>query len=197
MANLDCILIRHGEPDCAADIYLGHTDPILSELGHQQCEDTSRWCAEQWPDFRAQRIYTSELQRAIHSAETVSKEFPVEISQTEQLNEVFFGDWEGLPFSEVEKAFPGALAQWLGDPLNKPAPGGEDFYMLAQRIDAFIASAPLSPCIIVAHYCSLAVLAARLLNVPLTHADRLALQRGQCARIKDGHLMVWGMPTHA
>ncbi len=195
MPNLDCILIRHGEPDCAADIYLGRTNPPLSELGRAQCAQTAAWCARQWPDFKPQQIYCSALQRAIDSAAVVQEHFAVPIEQDQRINEIYFGEWEGLAFAEVEKKLPGALERWFSDPLHHPAPGGEDFYHLAERVDSFLHSDVQSPCIIVAHYCSIAVLASRLLGVPLSHADRLALHRGCCGRIQDGHLKMWGVPT--
>lgn len=196
MAAIDCVLIRHGEPECPPDIFLGHTNPPLSALGSRQIHNTCNWLRQQWPDFQPAQIYTSQLQRAIDSAEVVRDQFPLTIERTELLNEIFFGEWEGQAFDDIEKDFPGALATWLGDPLTPVAPGGEDFHNMAERIDAFLEEEQYSPCIIVAHYCSIAVLASRLLDVSLLYADRMALQRGSCGRIRDGHLIGWGMPPH-
>ena len=195
MQEFDCLLLRHGEPDCASDIYLGHTDPHLSKEGAERCLLTAQWAKTAWTDFQPKQIYTSGLRRAIESAEAIRPAYMLDVEQDPDINEIYFGEWEGLPFTEVERSLPGALERWFGDPLNQPAPGGEDFYQLAERVDRFLARDLMSPCIIVAHYCSIAVLASRLLSVPLSHADRLALHRGSCGRIKNGHLVSWGMPA--
>lgn len=194
MQGLDCILLRHGEPDCEANIYLGHTDPHLSVAGGERCLQTARWCHEQWPDFKPRLIYTSALKRAQESAAAIRTVYDIEPQSDARINEIFFGEWEGLSFETVEAQVPGALQAWFNDPLNKPAPGGETFHDLAARIDEFLAQTLLSPCIIVAHYCSIAVLASRLLQVPLSHADRLALHRGYAGRIRDGKVVAWGCP---
>ena len=194
MQGLDCILIRHGEPDCEPNIYLGHTDPHVSVEGAERCRKTAAWCREQWPEFSPRAMYSSALKRAVESAEAVRAIYDIEPQADKNINEIFFGEWEGLPFEAVEEQVPGALQAWFNDPLNKPAPGGETFHHLADRVDVFLAQSLLSPCIIVAHYCSIAVLASRLLGVPLTHADRLALHRGFAGRITDGKMVAWGCP---
>ena len=46
----------------------------------------------------------------------------------------------------------------------------------------------------VAHFGSLAMLTAWLLNVDLDQALKIVLQRGQCGLIQAGHLRWWGFP---
>ena len=138
MQDFDCILIRHGEPDCEPNIYLGHTDPHVSEAGAQRCRKTAAWCREQWPTFEPQALYSSALKRAVESAAAVRSVYDLDIQEDARINEIFFGEWEGLPFETVEEQVPGALQAWFNDPLHKPAPGGETFHHLADRIDAFL-----------------------------------------------------------
>lgn len=198
MLPRDLILVRHGEPDCEPHIFLGSTDPSLDDYGREQIESCARAVHQRWP--RAGFLYSSALRRAQESADIFSQHCGLTVTSDRRLNEVFFGDWEGRSFAEVEKSYPGAVDKWYQDPVHNPGPGGESFCDLAVRIDDFLCALRRQdhrgePCILVAHFCSIAVLVSRVLGVPLACADRFALGRGQYAHIHNGCIRSWGLPV--
>ena len=91
----DCVtkiyLIRHGESvGNLHRICLGHTDLDLTDLGHEQAKKTAEALAD--VDFDA--VYSSDLIRAVHTAEPHALKRAKSVEKSELFRELYFGDWE-------------------------------------------------------------------------------------------------------
>lgn len=86
------------------------------------------------------------------------------VTVAEALAELDFGQWEGVPWDEVDRA---GLDAWAADPLGHRMPGGESGHDVHARVAAWVRSARPGPGdLVVAHAGSLRALAAVVLGVP-------------------------------
>ena len=118
------IVIRHGESLGNKDrIILGHTDLDLSELGYLQAKRT----AEELKTEKIDKIYSSDLKRAYNTAYQNAKIRNLNVITDKLLREIYVGDWEGLPVTEIiEKWGREAFEdQWHGHFGTFTFPGGE------------------------------------------------------------------------
>ena len=91
------LFIRHAETDLAGR-FCGHSDPPVNERGHQQIEGLLRALENEPIDA----IYTSDLSRALMTADTIGKTFRLSPAAVPGLREIDFGDWEGLNWQQIE-----------------------------------------------------------------------------------------------
>ena len=102
MMKTKIIIQRHGESAGNANhLYLGHTDMPLTEKGREQ----ARLAAESLRDEKIDVIYSSDLSRAYQTAEPHAALRGLSINTSDQLREVFAGDWEGLPNDEIVEKY--------------------------------------------------------------------------------------------
>jgi probable phosphoglycerate mutase len=98
------ILARHGETDWNRDgIWQGHGDPRLNELGRRQAATL----AEQLTDVAIDAIYSSDLRRALETAEIIAATRRLHVHTDPDLREMDVGAWSGLTTAEIEERFPG------------------------------------------------------------------------------------------
>lgn len=111
-------MLRHGRTKGNDQgLYIGKTDLPLTEEGKDELRDL--YAAYEYP--RVHRVYSSPLERAVQSAEIL---FPdTEITIAEDLREMDFGVFEGLPAEELVKL--DSYKKWLKGGLDNPAPNGE------------------------------------------------------------------------
>jgi probable phosphoglycerate mutase len=94
------LLVRHGETDWNAEGRLqGHTDRPLNEHGRRQ----ARALAEKLADQEIAAVYSSNLARALETAEIVAERLGLPVSVDADLREKNWGTWEGLTPSERER----------------------------------------------------------------------------------------------
>jgi broad specificity phosphatase PhoE len=118
------ILIRHGESLGNKDrIILGHTDLDLSEHGYLQANTTAEYLKNQKIDA----IYSSDLKRAYNTALPHAKIRNLEVICDKNLREIYVGDWEGLPVSEILEKWGREVFedQWHGHFGTFTFPNGE------------------------------------------------------------------------
>ena len=130
------IIIRHGEtPWNARHKVQGLSDQPLSKEGLWQAELLSGRFAKM--DIDA--IYTSNLRRAIQTAEAVAKYHPkIPMTKDKTLNEMAWGVWEGLSFKQIQKRFPKQFASRLLDKYHFAPKGGESPAILKKRLTPFL-----------------------------------------------------------
>jgi 2,3-bisphosphoglycerate-dependent phosphoglycerate mutase len=127
------LLIRHGESRGNAERrFGGHTPTPLSELGHRQAEATARALANE----RVTAIYSSDLLRAVQTAEPLARATGLEIRRTEALRERSVGLMEGLTFEEAAAAHPEEYASLLRRDFERVLAGGESYRQLLDRAAA-------------------------------------------------------------
>ena len=124
-------LIRHGQTKWnTSKRFQGHTDTQLDCKGEEQAEKLS----ERLKAIRFDAIYSSDLSRAVHTANMVAKARPLEVQIIHQIKEIGFGHWEGCKFQEIVCKEDGVGAIWHQDPKLVEIPGGETFDQVRTRL---------------------------------------------------------------
>jgi glucosyl-3-phosphoglycerate phosphatase len=127
------ILLRHGQTDYNVDGRMqGHIDSCLTDAGHEQAAEAAPALASLAPD----RLVSSDLRRAVDTAEVVGAACGLPVKFDPRLRETHLGLWQGHTVAEIERDYPGAIATWRSDPGWAP-PEGES------RIDVVARSRPV------------------------------------------------------
>jgi glucosyl-3-phosphoglycerate phosphatase len=127
------ILLRHGQTDYNVDGRMqGHIDSCLTDAGHEQAAEAAPVLASLAPD----RLVSSDLRRAVDTAEVVGAACGLPVKFDSRLRETHLGLWQGHTVAEIERDYPGAIATWRSDPGWAP-PEGES------RIDVVARSRPV------------------------------------------------------
>ena len=164
------LLVRHGDTKLDNTIrFWGKTDVELSDDGIRQAEQLRDRLATQKIDA----IYASKLSRARVTAEIIASKHPVNISTRAELNEINFGELEGLTFEEISQLHP-ELAEVLSKWNPRPRfPGGESLDDLDRRVQKFLKQLknhhPEATILIVAHAGTLRLMICDLLGLGLEH----------------------------
>ncbi len=126
------ILIRHGESlGNARKTYLGHTDLGLSEKGEKQ----ALAAAEYFKNESFAAIYSSDLKRAYSTALPHARLHSMSVIKSEELREVYIGDWEGKTISDITEKWPFEFSvQWKQKFGVATPPGGESVYLAGKRM---------------------------------------------------------------
>lgn len=123
-------IVRHGETEWnKIGRYQGITNVPLNENGIAQ----AKACGNALKDIHFDRILSSDLSRALVTAETIRGDRQLEIKTDERLREINFGDWEKLLFTEIEERWPGLINQMYRRPDIVKVPNGESFQEVQDR----------------------------------------------------------------
>jgi probable phosphoglycerate mutase len=116
------LAIRHGETAWNTEARIqGHIDIPLNEQGRWQAERVAQALAEEGIDL----VYSSDLQRAWHTAEAIARQANKPLLQDRTLRERCFGRLEGMTPDEVAAQWPEEARRWRErDPSYGPE-GGE------------------------------------------------------------------------
>lgn len=124
-------LIRHGESLANRQHRLcGHADWDLTETGREQARQT----ALLFRDVPVDAVLSSDLLRALHTAEAVAEMKGLPVQTDPGFREIFVGPWEGQLEAEVKAREPETLAAWRRE--MKHVPGGESVEELYARVKA-------------------------------------------------------------
>lgn len=128
------LLIRHGETVWNSEHrFQGSSDVPLNENGVAQAKALGKRLAD-WP---ITRIISSDLSRAYETAVAIAQHHPkIEVEQDGRIQEIGFGRWEGLNYSQIQEQFADDLAAWEADILTPPTEG-EPVETFQKRIAAF------------------------------------------------------------
>jgi broad specificity phosphatase PhoE len=109
MAPTTILLARHGETDWnAVGRWQGHTDRPLTEQGRRQAAAL----ADRLAKVDIDAVYSSDLLRAVETAEPVAKRLGLPLQTLPELREVDVGTWAGLTRDEVAERFPDGFRRW-------------------------------------------------------------------------------------
>lgn len=93
-------LVRHGEtPANQERVWHGSTDTPLSDRGREQARRVGAYLAGRLEGVPA--VYSSELQRARHTAEAIGAALSAPHRLDPALAEYHLGSWEGRPYREL------------------------------------------------------------------------------------------------
>jgi 2,3-bisphosphoglycerate-dependent phosphoglycerate mutase len=123
-------LIRHGQSDGNAEgRFGGHGPTPLSKLGLKQAEATAKLLAQEGINS----IYSSDLLRAVQTAEPLSKLTGVPVIATSAFRERNVGVLEGLTFDESKETFPKDYYALVSRDVHHVITDGESYRHLLRR----------------------------------------------------------------
>ncbi len=162
------LLVRHGETELSrARRFCGSSDVELSDTGLKQVERLRDRLATQKIDT----IYSSDLQRALVTAETIASKHHLNVITCPELREMDYGNCEGLTFDEINRLYPELTESWIKKSLKFKFPGGESLDGFSRRVSKFLGRlekhAEEETVLIAAHSGTLRMLVCQLLDIEL------------------------------
>ena len=107
--TLKLYIVRHGETEWnVIKRFQGQLNTSLTEKGMEKLRETGK----KLENVLFDEVYTSELGRTVASAEIILNENrgyknkKLELKKLAELNEVYFGVWQGLTYEEVFLKYP-------------------------------------------------------------------------------------------
>lgn len=133
----ELILIRHGETDWNRELrFQGQLDVPLNAVGLEQ----ARRVAERLAQETMQGLVSSDLQRALQTAQAVAGRAPQVLDPVLEaaLREQHFGLAEGLCVPDVKARHPQAWDQWVRFEADYAFDGGESTRVFHARVLAAV-----------------------------------------------------------
>lgn len=125
------LLIRHGQSAGNAEgRFGGHSATPLSSLGQQQAATTATLLKKE----RIDAIYSSDLHRAVQTAQPLAEILKLEIIKTEAFRERHVGVLEGLTFDEAKNQYPKDYYALVNRNLKHRITNGESYFQLLYRV---------------------------------------------------------------
>ena len=107
--TLKLYIVRHGETEWnVIKRFQGQLNTPLTEKGMEKLRETGK----NLENVLFEEVYTSELERTVNSAEIILNENggyknkKLKLKKLAELNEVYFGVWQGLKYEEVFLKYP-------------------------------------------------------------------------------------------
>ena len=128
------MLLRHGRTAYNAEGRIqGQLDVDLDAVGRAQAVAVGEALAEATP----YAVLSSDLTRALVTAESVAEHAGVEVSVDPRLREISLGSWEGLTGDEARTRYPEEHAAWVaGEDVRRG--GGETYAEAGARAAACV-----------------------------------------------------------
>ena len=124
------ILVRHGQTAWnAAEVFRGRIDIELDETGLKQAELLAEYLGQR----ELEAVYSSPLKRAVQTAEAIARHHGLVVEIAPGLNDMDFGEWQGLSLQEVKTRFNELFAAWVSDPHQVRMSSGESLDEVRQR----------------------------------------------------------------
>jgi glucosyl-3-phosphoglycerate phosphatase len=162
------VLVRHGETDWNAEERAqGHADVPLNAVGHAQAETVAHALAT----FEPTRLWSSDLARALQTAEHVSTATGLVVEPDARLREYDVGKRSGLTLVEFAATYPQEYAAWESEDRSRLVPGEETTEQVRDRVvpalsDCLVSLGPGETGIVVLHGACLKVGLFGLLGWP-------------------------------
>ncbi|MEJ5298518.1 MAG: histidine phosphatase family protein [Armatimonadota bacterium] len=132
---LTLILVRHGHSECNIEgLIQGQLDAPLSGLGIRQ----ARAVAERLAREPLAAVYSSDLKRALATAEAVAHPHGLPVQATPLIRECGLGVAEGMTAEQFRQAYPEEERLWRQDPFTNRPPGAERFQDVIERCGRFL-----------------------------------------------------------
>ena len=168
-------LVRHGRTGWNKEqIFRGHKDVPLDEVGREE----ALLVGERLKGEGIRGVFSSPLSRAMETAQAVAQFHKVEVQVLAGLNDLNFGEWEGMSRQEVEERYPDLYEQWLKTPHQVIFPGGEGLAAVSSRamkaVEDIIEQHPQEAVAVVSHRVVLKVLICALLGLDNSHFWNIA-----------------------
>ena len=165
-------VVRHGETAWNAERRIqGQLDVPLSTVGHAQARATANALAQE----SLCAIYSSDLSRALHTAEAAAHLLKLPIRRHAGLRERHYGVLQTLTYGEFERRHADAHARFMAREEMFALPGGgESLRQFAERVlacaDEIVAAHAGGQVLVVTHGGVLDILHRRASGKPLSAA---------------------------
>ena len=124
-------IIRHGETDWNVEKRIqGHTDILLNDTGRAQALAMAFNAAH----HRFQAVYSSDLVRAMETAQALAQREDHAVKPLPQLRERHFGIFQGLTAAEAAQRHPEAHRRYLSRDPDYDFETGESLHAFAARV---------------------------------------------------------------
>lgn len=189
---MQLLLIRHGRTGWNEEPRVMGARPIpLNEAGLAQARHLRNWLAQ----IELQAIYTSPILRARQTAEIIAEgRSTLKIFDEPGVAEVDYGDWVGLPFSEVAEKYEKDYQMYLKQPSQMRVPGGEAVLAMQKRSVAAIEKIKkkhaAARAAVVSHADVLKAIIVHYLGIPLDGLQRIGCDNGSLSLFHFG--TEWG-----
>ena len=126
-------LLRHGKTIWnVEERFQGQLDSPLTEDGIQKIKKT----AKKLENIKFEKIYTSEMDRTINTAKIIvenskiTENKTIKLMKMSELNEIHFGDWQGMTYEEIYEKYPENGNNYFNNPkkYNPKENNGEDLF---------------------------------------------------------------------
>ena len=128
-------LIRHAEAE--GNLYRrahGHYDGQITKRGHKQIELLQK----RFENEQIDAVYSSDLTRARVTSASIHAPRGLEVSATNRLREVNIGEWEDMPWGEIERVHGEMCKHFNSDPARWDVSDCEPYLSVQKRITDFI-----------------------------------------------------------
>lgn len=189
MINL--MLVRHGE--ClGAGTYIGRgSDVPLNDQGIKQLYKVADILTSINENRAIDFLYSSPMIRAKDSAEILSEKLKLPIDILYGIEEIDFGDWEGLSYNDLEQESPDKLKKWLNNPMEISPPVGETLKDLQKRtynatdfLNEKIIDTKEWNIVLVSHRGPLVLMILRYLKLDFEYYWNFRIDRGSVSKVK-------------
>ncbi len=188
MTSTIITLIRHGKVAGPAALY-GRTDIPLSAAGHSDLTRTLNNLHTQNP---VNQIISSPRIRCLQVAQEFSTQHKIPLRTEDNLQEMDFGIWDGIPFDELGDEWKNIEAFWES-PHSMQPPEGESLTDFATRVisgwEQFINIAKPGHHTIICHGGVIRILIAHILQLDWRNAalfKQLQIDYTSCTRVEIG-----------
>lgn len=131
MGSTRITIVRHGETEMnIAFILQGHLDSPLTENGVEQAVLLAETIKNKKFDF----FYSSDLGRAMHTANIINKHLQYDIIENETLRERAFGVMEGMSLKDAQLECPEVYNAYITRHPSFEVPKGESLDKFSARI---------------------------------------------------------------
>jgi broad specificity phosphatase PhoE len=163
-------LVRHGRTGWNKEqIFRGTKDIPLDEVGREE----ALLVGERLKGERITAVFSSPLARAKETAEAIARFHSIEVQVMAGLNDLNFGEWEGMSLTAVKRQFPDLYQQWLQAPHQVVFPRGEGLEAVRSRamkvVEEISKRHPRDTVALVSHRVVLKVLICALLGLDNSH----------------------------
>jgi len=167
-------LIRHGETDYNNSFrFQGRIDVPLNEAGVAQAEKLAGY----FKNIPLEAIYTSDLKRAVKTAEIIGRLKGIIPIKTEALREMSFGIWENMSSQDIQKQYAKEWKDFFAQPATTKISQGESMSEVQKRaypaIQQILDRYPEGDVAFVAHGGVIRVLICTMLGLDLNRSWHL------------------------
>jgi probable phosphoglycerate mutase len=200
------VLVRHGVTDWnRARRFQGQIDIPLNDEGRRQAELTGRRLAAEAARHPVAAVYTSDLGRAMQTAEPIASGLGLAVQAEPGLRERHYGAFEGRTHEQLASEQAEAWRRWRAREPDFELPGGGEslrgFHSRVEQVLLRLAARhPAATVVAVAHGgvldCAYRIAAGLPLDAPRGH-DLLNASLNRIA-FRDGrfHLLDWADVAH-